>query len=236
MPCHPVYQTLDTPRHTRSNLRPSGSSDQLADQAINLQIKPITAAGSVQPRSNGSKPSATLVYDARIHTVAQSQSLSVLSPSIFSLSSDLPFPAVWRIRTTTERERFLPTYKAKPRPVSAFSPPYLAEKRLQFLSATRSFKPTILPHQPSTAVETTFIKILSIRSTRSNHFWPEISLENFTASNSNRAWATRATRGIFINFQEIQGYFSILPIQWHSGNFLGFLMVFLIFLYIYKCL
>jgi hypothetical protein len=30
-------------------------------------------------------------------------------------------------------------------------------------------------------------------------------LENFTASNSNRAWATRATRGIFVIFREFKG-------------------------------
>jgi len=54
----------------------------------------------------------------------------------------------------------------------------------------------------------------------------------FHRSNSNRAWATRAASGIFVNFGEIQGYFSILPIEWHSSNSLGFLMVFLIFLYI----
>jgi len=66
-------------------------------------------------------------------------------------------------------------------------------------------------------------------------FWLEISPENFTASNSNRAWATRAASGIFVNLGEIQGYFIILPIQWHSGNFSRFLLVFLIF-FIYKCL
>ena len=33
MPHHPVYQALGTPRHTRSKRSPSGSFDQLADQA-----------------------------------------------------------------------------------------------------------------------------------------------------------------------------------------------------------
>jgi hypothetical protein len=33
VPHHPVYRALGTPRHTRSKRSPSGSSDQLADQA-----------------------------------------------------------------------------------------------------------------------------------------------------------------------------------------------------------
>jgi hypothetical protein len=56
---------------------------------------------------------------------------------------------------------------------------------------------------------------------------------NLAAANSNCACATRAASGIFVIFRETRGYFSLLPIQWHSGNFFwGFLLVFLIFLYI----
>jgi len=68
---------------------------------INLQIKPITAEWSVHPQSNRSQPSAAPVYHARIHTVAKPRSLSLLSSAILSLSSDLPFLAVWSLRTTT---------------------------------------------------------------------------------------------------------------------------------------
>jgi len=171
------------------------------------------------------------VYHAHVHIVAKSRSLTLLSPAIFSLSSDLPFPAVWSLWNTTER--LLASYKAKPRPVSAFSPPYQADKgrdfrrqpeasnrRFSLISHQRTSKPLSSESSPSDLPESTIC-------------WPEMSPKNFTASNSNRAWATRATRGIFLIFREIQGYFSILPIKWHSGNFLGFLMVFLIFLQIF---
>jgi len=58
----------------------------------------------------------------------------------------------------------------------------------------------------------------------------------FHRSNSNRAWATRAASGIFVNFGEIQGYFSILHIQWHSGNLFGVPDgIFDIFVYINAC-
>jgi len=81
----------------------------------------------------------------------------------------------------------------------------------------RSFKSSILTHQPSTNVKTTTIRILEIRSTRIDHRLNR----NLAAANSNRACATRAASGIFVIFQETRGYFSLLPIQWHSGNFFG---------------
>jgi hypothetical protein len=43
-------------------------------------------------------------------------------------------------------------------------------KKIAIVVVHRSFKPTILPRQPSTAVKTTAIRILALRSTRSNHF------------------------------------------------------------------
>ena len=103
--------------------RPDHLSAHL-DRPINLQIKPITAEGSVHPRSNGSQPSAAPVYHARIHTITKSRGLFLLSPTILSLSSDLPFPAMWSLWTTTER--LLASCKAKPKPFSTFSPPPLA--------------------------------------------------------------------------------------------------------------
>jgi hypothetical protein len=42
---------------------------------------------------------------------------------------------------------------------------------------------------------------------------------NLAAANSNCACATRAASGIFVIFRETRGYFSLLPIQWHSSNF-----------------
>jgi hypothetical protein len=71
------------------------------------------------------------------------------------------------LKTTTERSPS--SYKAKPRPVSAFSPLYLAENGPRFVGCHRSFKSSILAHQPSTTVKTTTIRILDIRSTRIDH-------------------------------------------------------------------
>jgi hypothetical protein len=213
--------------------RATPDSSAHLDRPINLQIKPITAEWSIHPRYNGSQPSSAPVYHTNVHTVAKPQTLSLLSLAILSLSSDLPFPAVWSLRTTTER--LIASYKAKPRPFLAFFPPHLARKRPQFCrppeASNRRF--SLINHQrpskspssessPSDLPESTIL-------------WLEISPKNFTASNSDRAWATRAMRGIFVIFWEIQGYFSLLPIRWHSGNFLGFLMIFLIFLYISIC-
>jgi hypothetical protein len=125
-----------------------------------LQIKPITAAGSVHKWSNGSQPSAAPMYRANVHIVAKPQTLSLLSLAILSLSSDLSFPVVWSLLTTTER--LLASYKAKPRPFSAFSPPHLAGKRPQFrrppeasnwrfslISHQRSSKPPSSESSPS---------------------------------------------------------------------------------------
>ncbi|KAI5605782.1 hypothetical protein BDE02_01G374800 [Populus trichocarpa] len=110
-------------------------------------------------------------------------------------------------------ERFLPCCKEKPRWLSSFSPLHLAGKRPRLSSCTeasnrrfslvshqRPSRPPPSESSPSDLPEATI-------------FWPEISPENFTASNSNRAWATRAASGIFVIFREIRGYFSILPIQ-----------------------
>jgi hypothetical protein len=106
--------------------------------------------------------------------------------------------------------------------LSAFLPPHLAGKRARFSSATEasSRRFSLISHQrpsrpPPSESSTSDLPGSTIG-------WTEISPENFTASNSNRAWATRAASGISVNFGEIQGYFIILPIQWHSGNFLGF--------------
>jgi len=136
------------------------------DRQINLQIKPITAEGSVHPRSNGSQPSAAPMYHATVHIVAQSQSLSLLSPAILSL---IRSPNSGRLKPPNYHRKVTRLLYRKTRPVSVFSLPYLAGKRPRFSSATRSFKSTILPHQPSTAIETTVIRILSIISTRINH-------------------------------------------------------------------
>jgi len=149
------------------------------DRPINFQIQPITAAGSVQRRSNGSQHSSAPVHHVLVYTIAPLRvSLSSL-PAIPSLSSDLPFPAVLSFRNTTER--FLSSYKAKPRPFSAFLPPHLAVKGPRFSSATvasnRRFslvsdqRPSIPPpleSSPSYLPESTI-------------FWLEISPENFTA-------------------------------------------------------
>jgi hypothetical protein len=43
-------------------------------------------------------------------------------------------------------------------------------KKTTIVVVHRRFKPTILPLQPSTSVETTAIRILALRSTKSNHF------------------------------------------------------------------
>jgi len=191
---HLVYYVLGVPRQTRSKLSPSRLP-------INLQIKPVIAEGSVHPRSNGSQPSTASVYHACIHTVAKSRSLSLLSSAILSLSFDLPFPAVWSLRTITKR--FLASYKAKTRPVQLFLLPIWSEKGRDFrrppkvsnrwfslISHQRPSKPPSLESSPLDLPESTI-------------FWLEISPENSTTSNSDSAWATRATRGIFVILWEI---------------------------------
>ena len=203
------------------------------DRPINLQIKPITTEGSVHRRSNGSQPSAAPVYHASIHTVAKPQSLSLLSLVTPSLSSDLPFPTVSSLQTTTKR--LIASYQVNPRLVLAFSPPHPVGKRPQSSSATEASNQWFshVSHQRSSRQSSSESSPSDLPE--STIRWPEISLENLTAANSNRAWATCATKGNFIIFWEIQGYFSLLPIQWHSGNFLRFLTVFILFLYISIC-
>ena len=171
-PRHPVYQALGTPRHTRSHLSPSGPSDQLADPANHSRRISSTAIQRLKTFRCTGEPCA------RSHR-SNSRSLSHLLPAILSLSSDLPFPAVWSLPNTTER--FLASNKAKARPFSAFYPPYMAGKRPRFSSATeasnRRFslfshqRPSIPPpseSSPSYLPESTIL-------------WPEISPENFTA-------------------------------------------------------
>jgi len=106
------------------------------DRPINLQIGPITAARSFHQRSNGSQASTAPVYRASVSHRSIAQSISLLSPATPSLSSDLPYPATASLTTTTERSPF--SYKAKPRPVSALSPLYLAGNGPRFASSTEA--------------------------------------------------------------------------------------------------
>jgi hypothetical protein len=64
-----------TPDHTSAH----------PDRPNNLQIQPITSAGSVQPRSNGLQTSDAPVHHARVHTVAH-LGVSLSSRRRFSLS------------------------------------------------------------------------------------------------------------------------------------------------------
>jgi hypothetical protein len=70
---------------------------------------------------------------------------------------------------------------------SVFTAPSRRNKGAIFVGH-RSFKSSILTHQPSTTVNTTTIKILDIISTRIDHRLDR----NLAAANSNRACATRA--------------------------------------------
>jgi len=199
-----VYRDFGVPRHTRSYLCSSGPSDQPADRANPSR----TIFPSEIQRITGLN--CTGVPCLRSHR-SITQSISLLSPATLSLSSDLHFPAVSSLRTTTER--FLPCCKEKPRWLSSLSPPHLAGKgprssaateassrRFSLFSHQRPSRPPPSESSPSDLPEATI-------------FWPEISPENFTAANSSRACATRAASGIFVIFQETRGYFSILPIQ-----------------------
>ena len=156
-----MYRDVGVPRHTRSYLCSSGPSDQPADRANPSR----TIFPSEIQRITGLN--CTGVPCLRSHR-SITQSISLLSPATLSLSSDLHFPAVSSLRTITER--FLPCCKEKPRWLSSFYPPHLAGKGPRSSVCHRSFKSTILPLQPSTTVETTAIRILALRSTRSNHF------------------------------------------------------------------
>jgi len=86
MPRQPVYQALGTPRNTRSKLSPSGPFDKLANQANhNWRISLSTIQRFTAFRCTGEPCS-------RSHRNKISESLSLLSPTIRSLSFDLPFP------------------------------------------------------------------------------------------------------------------------------------------------
>jgi hypothetical protein len=154
------------------------------DRPINLQIQPITAAGSVQSRSNGSQPSDALVHHARVHTV-ENLGDSLSSRRRFPLSHPIshfrPFEA-----SEPSHKGFYPHIKQKPGRVQRFCLPIWPEKGTIFVSH-RSFKPTILARQPSSAVDTTAIRILALRSTRINHFLAGNLARKFYRSNSNRA-------------------------------------------------
>jgi hypothetical protein len=69
---------------------------------------------------------------------------------------------------------------------SVFASPSGRKKGTIFVSH-RSFKPMILARQPSSAVDTTAIRILALRSTRINHFLAGNLARKFYRSNSNRA-------------------------------------------------
>ena len=158
-PRHPVYQDLGTSCNTRSKRCSSGPSDH-------LQIQPITAVGSVQLRSNGSQPSAAPVHHARVYTVAHLR-VSLSSRRRFSLSPPIshfrPFEA-----SKPPQKGFYPHINKKTSCFQRFLLPIWPEKGRDFRRPPK-FKPTILPRQPSKAVETTAIRILALRSTRSNH-------------------------------------------------------------------
>jgi len=139
-PRHPVYQALCTPRHTRSNLRSSGPSDQPADRANHSHV---IFPSEIQ-RITGLSGTGVPCYRSHRSTT---QSISLLSPATPSLSSDLPSPAILSFQTTTERS--LPSYKAKNRPISAFYPPHLAEKGPRSSAATEasSRRFSLISHQ-----------------------------------------------------------------------------------------
>ena len=199
-----MYRDFGVPRHTRSNLRSSGPSDQPADRANHSR----TIFPSEIQRITGINCTGVPCWCSH-RSIAQS--ISLLSPATPSLSSDLPYPAIASFQTTTERSPS--SYKAKNRPVSAFSPLYLAGNGPRFASATEASyrRFSLVSHQrpsrpPPSEPSTSDLPGSTIG-------WPEISPENLPAANSSRACATRAASGIFVIFREIRGYFTILPIH-----------------------
>ena len=210
-PRHTVYQAFSTPRHTRSHISPSGPSDQLADPANHSRRISSTELQQFTAFS------CTVAPCARLH---------------YSTSQSLSLPIYGRLKPPHHHRKVSNLLQSKTPAVFSVFTSLSGRKKGTIFVGHRSFKSSILTYQPSTTVKTTTIRILDIRSTRIDHRLDR----NLAAANSNRAWATRAASGISVNFGEIQGYFIILPIQWHSDNCLGFLLVFLIFFYIYKCL
>ena len=106
-----------------------------------------------------------------------------------SLSSDLHFPTVSSLRTTTER--FLPCCKEKPRWFSSFSPPHLAGKRPRSLSATEGSNRwfSIISHQRSSRPPPSESSTSDLPE--STIGWPEISPENFAAAANSNQWHFR---------------------------------------------
>ncbi|KAJ6932334.1 hypothetical protein NC651_007917 [Populus alba x Populus x berolinensis] len=90
-----VYRAFGAPRYTGPKRRQSGPSDQLTDQANHSH--PIISF-EIQRRIEFS---GTGVPCTRSHH-SVTQSFSLFSPATPSLSSDLQFPAISSLRTTTE--------------------------------------------------------------------------------------------------------------------------------------
>ena len=223
-PRHPVYLDFGAPRHTGSKPRLIQTVRLTSDQAKHSH--PIISS-EIQRRIEfgGTGVSCTRSH----HSVTQS--FSLFSPATPSLSSDLHFPAISILHTTTER--LIHYFKAKPRRFQPFSPPHLAGKRSRSSPATEasSRRFSLVSHQqpsrpPSSESSTSDLPESTVR-------FPESSPENFASANSSRAWATRATSGIFVNSWEIRGYFGFLPIQGYSGNYFFIFWIPNIFFYFF---
>ena len=182
-----MYRYFGVPLHTRSKLCSSRPSDQPTDRANHSR----TIFPSEIQRITGTNCTGVPCWCSH-RSIAQS--ISLLSPATPSLSSDLPYLATASLKTTTERSPS--SYKAKPRPVSALSPLYLAGNGPRFASATevsnRRF--SLVSHQrpsrpPPSEPSTSDLPGSTIG-------WPEISPENLPAANS-----SRASSGIFVIFR-----------------------------------
>jgi hypothetical protein len=119
---------------------------------MNLQIKPTTVEGSVHPSSNGSHLSAALVYHANVYTLANLR--GSLSPPIGDFLSH-PISKLRPLKASEPPQKgYSPPLKQTQAIFIAFSASS-GQKKVATSPTTRSFKPLILSHQPSTTIETT---------------------------------------------------------------------------------
>ena len=137
------------------------------DRPINLQIEPITAARSFHQRSNGSQASAAPVYRARVHTVVKPRA-SLSSRRRLSLSL-LPTPISGRLKPPNHHIKVSNLLKSKTPTFFIVFSASSGRKKTAIVADHRSFKSYILPHQPSTVIKTTTIRILDLRSTKIDH-------------------------------------------------------------------
>jgi len=167
LPRHPVFSAS---YHTKANICQSGPSDQFLDQTYHCQ----RINSEVIQWSKSSR--CTRLPCLRPHR-SKPRRLSLLSSAILSL---LRPPNSGNLKSPDHHKKTSLLLTRKPQVVFIAFITLACRKKTAMSLATRSFKPPILSHQPSTANTMTTIEILSLRAIKISLLWLKISLKNFT--------------------------------------------------------